>query len=219
MSFREKCGLVLAAAGLGSRFGSDEPKQFQELNGKPLYLHALEAFQGQIGEAVVVVPEGWEAGILHQIQSRLPGMKAKVHTGGATRQESVSRGLSRLSSNIEFVLVHDAARPFITPSLIERIVNDTRRYGACIPVIPVSDTVKRVECGFVECTLDRQTLFLAQTPQGFEVKKLRNALGKAEEVGYKATDESSLLEQLGERVRVVEGEIRNIKVTWARDLK
>jgi 2-C-methyl-D-erythritol 4-phosphate cytidylyltransferase len=218
MSRQEDCGLVLAAAGLGSRFGSSEPKQFWELNGKPLYLHALEPFQNQVGEAVVVVPQGWDGRILDQIRSLLPDMPVQVHTGGTTRQESVFRGLNRLSSCVEFVLVHDAARPFITASLIERVLNNTRKYGACVPVVPVRDTVKKVENSFVECTIDRQALFLTQTPQGFELKRLQKALEKAEEAGYLATDEASLLEYVGEKVRVVEGEIQNVKVTWSEDL-
>jgi 2-C-methyl-D-erythritol 4-phosphate cytidylyltransferase len=143
MSRQEDFGLVLAAAGLGSRFESNVPKQFWEVNNKPLYLHALEPFLDLVGEAVVVVPGSWENKISAQLHSLLFDTPIRVNRGGSTRQESVSHGLCSLSSSTKYVLVHDAARPFISAALIELVMSGTRKWGACIPVIPVRDTIIR----------------------------------------------------------------------------
>lgn len=219
MSRQEDFGLILAAAGRGSRFGSEVPKQFWELRGKFLFLHALEPFLDLVGEAVVVVPESWEKKISAEVDSLSSYPPVRVHTGGRTRQESVHRGLSRLRSSSHFVLVHDAARPFISPSLIELVMKETRKYGASVPVVPVRDTVKVVRDGLVVRTIDRRSLVLTQTPQGFALELLRKASETAQAEGYQGTDEASLIEYIGEDVHVVEGESENIKVTWAQDLE
>lgn len=212
-------GLVLVAGGLGSRFGSNVPKQFWEIDGKPLYLRALEPFMDLVVEAVVVVPAGWEKKISGQVRSLCPRIPIQIQAGGFTRQESVSSGLKKLSSDTEYVLVHDAARPFVSSGLIEIIVQNTRKHGACIPVLPVRDTVKMVEDSIVVRTVDRRPLHLTQTPQGFELQLLMRAVETAQAEGFQGTDESSLVEHIGETVHVVEGEAHNIKVTWLEDLR
>jgi 2-C-methyl-D-erythritol 4-phosphate cytidylyltransferase len=219
MILQEDFGLVLAAAGLGSRFGSGVPKQFWELDDRPLYLHALDPFLGIVAEAVVVVPSGWVDPVSAQIQSLAAATSIRIQLGGSTRQESVLAGLQRLTSNCRFVLVHDAARPYISVGLIESVMSDTRIHKSSIPVVPVRDTVKRVEHDVVIRTVDRRTLYLTQTPQGFERQLLQRALDAAANKGVQGTDESSVVEDLGETVHVVEGETGNIKVTWPEDLR
>ena len=212
-------GLVLAAAGLGSRFGSGVPKQFWELEDKPLYLHGLELFLELVGEAVVVVPADWVSKVSDEIRELSLPTPIRVQEGGSTRQESVYNGLQKLDSGAEFVLVHDAARPYVSLSLIEAVVRNTRKHGACIPVVPIHETVKLVEESAVVRTIDRQALSLAQTPQGFRLEMLKRAFAKARAEGVHGTDESSLVENMGETVHAVEGETNNVKVTWPGDLR
>lgn len=219
MILQEDFGLILAAAGLGSRFGSGVPKQFWELDGRPLYLHALDPFLDVVAEAVVVVPSGWVDKISAQIRSLSVRTPIRIQEGGATRQGSVSAGLQKLTSNCRFVLVHDAARPYVSAGLIESVVNGTKMHKSSVPVVPVRDTVKVVEHNVVVRTVDRRTLCLTQTPQGFELKLLQRALNAAASEEVQGTDESSIVESLGETVHVVEGETGNIKVTWPEDLR
>ena len=211
-------GLILAAAGAGSRFGGDIPKQFSRMRDKPLYLHALEPFLEFLEEAVMVVPEAWQGRVQEQIESLPYRAKLLLQAGGRERQDSVYRGLRRLSDSVEIVLVHDAARPFVSRDLIARVVEETRRGGACLPAVPLRDTVKEVSSRQVVRTLDRDHLRLAQTPQGFEINLLRKALKQAQKEGFCGTDEASLVERLGSPVYVVPGEPENIKVTWKEDL-
>ncbi len=211
-------GLILAAAGSGSRFGTSVPKQFTELQGRPLYIHALEAFTAHCQDVVIVLPETWKAKVHSQLSEIESSVRIKLEIGGSTRQESVGKGLHRLNPEVELVLVHDAARPFCPPNLIDRVIEGVRRTGACVPVVPVSDTVKELEHGRVVRTLDRSTLGLAQTPQGFSAELLRRAFDQALETGFNGTDEAMLVEQLGESVEAVPGHAGNIKVTWKGDL-
>ncbi len=211
-------GLILAAAGAGSRFGGDIPKQFSSLRGSPLYLHALEPFVEFFDEAVMVVPEAWKERVEKQIRSLPYRGKLILQAGGERRQDSVYRGLSRLSDSIQIVLVHDAARPFVSMGLIARVVEQTRQSGACLPAVPLPDTVKEVASHRVVRTVDRSRLRLAQTPQGFEINLLRRALERAQKDVFYGTDEASLVERLGSPVDVVAGEPENIKVTWKEDL-
>lgn len=211
-------GLVLAAAGTGSRFGSDLPKQFTEFQGKPLYLHALERFSTFFSEGVVVVPEEWKDHVESQVQ-RLPyGDRLMIEGGGRQRQDSVGNGLERLSEIIDIVLVHDAARPFVSAAVISRVIDGARRQGACIPALPVSETIKEVQEDTVVRTLDRERLQLIQTPQGFARDLLKTAFDKAIKDGFYGSDEAMLVERLGMRVLVVPGEPENTKITWREDL-
>ncbi|MGH9339162.1 MAG: 2-C-methyl-D-erythritol 4-phosphate cytidylyltransferase [Acidobacteriota bacterium] len=210
-------GLVLAAAGSGSRFGAQIPKQFTLLQGKPLYFHSLEAFSPFLSEGVLVVPAGWENQVREQIQPLSGSDKFKVALGGAERQDSVVRGLEELSEAVEIVLVHDAARPFVSPALIRSVIEGARRHGGCVPVIRISETVKEVEASRVVRTLDRSRLRLAQTPQGFRRDLLKMALEKAIKEGFYGTDESSVVEWFGSPVHMTDGEAGNVKVTWKED--
>lgn len=211
-------GLVLAAAGTGSRFGSETPKQFALLRGNPLYLHALECFTTFFDQAVIVVPSSWKEEVAKHIQSLSYRDKLTLVVGGATRQDSVRRGLHHLSQAVEIVLIHDAARPFAPLDLISRVIGVTRKHGACVPVLSVTDTVKEVSEELVVRTVLREGLVLAQTPQGFDVSLLKRAVAKAEKDGFYGTDEAALVERLNEPIHIVSGDKVNIKITEKEDL-
>jgi 2-C-methyl-D-erythritol 4-phosphate cytidylyltransferase len=211
-------GLVLAAAGTGSRFGSNIPKQFTPLEGKPIYLHALECFIEVIDEAAIVVPDDWIEEVQKQVQDLPYVGKLILEPGGPQRQDSVYQGLGRLSDKIEMALVHDAARPFPSSNLISQVIDGTRQHEACVPVLPVGDTVKEVRNQQIVRTLDRNSMVLVQTPQGFKMSLLKLAFESAIKEGFYGTDESTLVERLGIPVHVVPGEGTNVKITWKEDL-
>ncbi|MFZ0431006.1 MAG: 2-C-methyl-D-erythritol 4-phosphate cytidylyltransferase [Acidobacteriota bacterium] len=209
--------LILAASGSGSRFGAEIPKQFLSFEGRPLYLHSLERFSDSVGSAVLVVPADWVERVREEVRSRR-APRICVIAGAQTRHGSVERGLYALGPEVEFVLVHDAVRPFVSPALVGKVSEGMRRFDACIPVLPVSDTVKEIADGAVVRTIPRESLGLAQTPQGFHVALLRRAFEQSRADGVLGTDEASLVERLGARVHVVPGDPDNAKITWRRDL-
>ena len=207
-------GLVLAAGGAGTRFGSPIPKQFLPLDDRPLYQASLLRFAPLVDEVAVAVPADWVERVEGQLrQLRLP-CPAHAVAGGRQRQDSVYQGLLSLGDAVTRVLVHDAARPYISTALISAAIEAVRRHRACVPGLAVSETVKEVEGDWVERTLDRSRLRLIQTPQGFERALLKTALETAIKDGFQGTDEATLVERLGVRVRVIDGEPGNIKVTW-----
>jgi 2-C-methyl-D-erythritol 4-phosphate cytidylyltransferase len=212
-------GLILAAAGSGSRFGSQIPKQFLRMGGERLYRLALDPFLPFLDEAVILVPDDW----IETVRQELSGgasrdKKLQVVPGGRHRQDTVSRGLQLLSPPVEVVLVHDAARPFVDAPLIARVIRTVRRGSAAVPILKIRDTVKEVVSGRVERTLERERLGLAQTPQGFPAEVLREAVRQARQDQFYGTDEASLVERIGVEVQAVEGDPRNLKVTFEGDL-
>lgn len=209
----------MPAAGSGSRFGTDLPKQFIPLRGKPVYLHALDVLAPFCGQCVLLVPSGWEERVGSEIQGLPYRDRLLVEVGGPERQDSVYRGLKRLSDRVRVVLVHDAVRPFVSPGLVTRVIEGARRYRACIPTLPVKETVKEVREGKVIRTVERQGLHLVQTPQGFQAQLLKEAFEQALRDRFYGTDESMLVERLGVPVHTVEGEAGNIKITWKEDLR
>ena len=148
----------------------------------------------------------------------MPKVKAVV-AGGKSRQESVNMGLNALSDQVKLAAIQDGARPLITWQVIDRVVRAANSYGAALPCVPVKDTIKIGDGGVVKSTPDRATLFAAQTPQVFDFDLLRAALKKAEQDGFSVTDDASAVEYLGMKVKIVEGDERNIKVTTPMDLK
>ena len=218
----DKWGLILAAAGLGSRMGKTRPKQFLRVNDQLLYLHSLNAFLDLVDEAIVVVPKDWVENVTEELcgtfQSSLD-CRITVIEGGDSRQRSVGSGLEALSSEIGSVMVHDAARPLVGTELILRVMEGVRKQGACIPVLSVTDTVKLIESGYILKTVERDSLALAQTPQGFKVDLLKEAYQLVARPGFQGTDEAFLVEKLGVKVMVVEGDTSNIKVTRKDDLE
>jgi 2-C-methyl-D-erythritol 4-phosphate cytidylyltransferase / 2-C-methyl-D-erythritol 2,4-cyclodiphosphate synthase len=217
---RVRTGVVIPAAGSGTRMESSTPKQFLELGGKPLLVHSISAFAGCdfIAQVVVAVSEEHYDTALQMLSHHLPGNpKLVVITGGRRRQDSVKNGIGALDTTIEVVLVHDGARPLVTRGLIERCYREILEHGAAIAAVPVKDTLKRTDADLqVSATVDRDTLWQAQTPQGARKELLEKAYGHIGEADV--TDESMLLEKAGIPVRLVTGEETNFKITRKEDL-
>ena len=212
---------IIAAAGAGTRMASDRPKQFLLLAGAPIIFHTLKPFEQceSIHEVIVVLPAEESAGFVSLAGKYGLRKVARVVPGGITRADSVKRGLMAIrSATAEIVAVHDGVRPFVTVEEIDRTVAAARMDGAAILVAPATDTIKQVSDGSVVKTLDRSTLRRALTPQCFQYELLRQAYQRADVNDPSLTDESALIEQLGQRVSVVEGSARNIKITSAEDL-
>jgi 2-C-methyl-D-erythritol 4-phosphate cytidylyltransferase len=212
---------IIAAAGAGIRMASDRPKQFLLLAGTPVIFHTLKPFEEceQIHEVIVVLPAEESAGFLSMAGKYRLRKVARVVPGGATRADSVKRGLMAIrSATAEIVAVHDGVRPFVTVDEINSTIAAARSDGAAVLVAPVTDTIKQVSDGSVVKTLDRGVLRRALTPQCFRYELLRQAYQRADVNDPSLTDESALVEQLGKRVTVVEGSSRNIKITTAKDL-
>jgi 2-C-methyl-D-erythritol 4-phosphate cytidylyltransferase len=216
-------GLVVAA-GAGTRLAVDDadgvPKAMRPLGGVEMFARSLAAFDGARGieGSVLVVPPLWMEFTLERVLGRFQRPIEMVQ-GGETRQRSVHAGLERLGADVEAVVVHDAARPFVTPGLIERALDGLGRADAAICAIRVNDTVKRVEGDRVVETLDRSTLIRVQTPQAFRLRILREAHADAMRSGVEATDDAGLIERVGGTVAVVPGDETNMKVTTGQDLE
>lgn len=213
-------GVVIAAGGLGTRLGGRLPKQFRSLGSVPILTATVSHFvrHPRVRAVVVAAPPG-HLERARRVLARLPGrVRPTVVPGGPTRQASVAAALAALPADVSLVVVHDAVRPFITRSLVDRVVAAARTTGAAVCAWPVAETIKRVRGGLVEATLDRSELWAVQTPQVFRAALLREAHDKARRDGVTGTDDAMLVERLGQPVRVVPGSPDNIKITTAADL-
>ena len=211
---------IIVAAGRGTRLGAAAPKQFLDLGGQPMLERALSPFEAtdQVTQIVVVLPAATAANPPAYLVNR--GPRVVTAAGGPRRQDSVACGFGLVSPDAEIVLVHDAARPFATRALVDRVIAAARAHGAAVPAIAATDTVKRATPaghGLVASTLPRNEVFLAQTPQGFTRALLARAValaaGEAE-----ATDEATLVEREGVPVHLVEGDPDNVKITGEADM-
>ena len=212
------CGAVIVAAGTASRMGGID-KVMALLDGEPMIVRTVRTFQNcdAVKEIVIVTRED----LIPKITS-MCGKFDKVRAvviGGKDRAESVRNGLRMLSGQVKLAAVQDGARPLITEAVIDRTIRAAHTYGAAAPAIPVKDTIKIVEGGIVSTTPDRTTLKAIQTPQVFDIDLLKGALKKAEQDGAVITDDCSAVELMGFKVRIVEGDEHNIKVTTPMDLK
>lgn len=207
---------VIVAAGAGKRFG--ERKQFVFLKGKPVLEWTLEAFNDhpEVDSIILVLPDEED----RKHYSHRYGKITEIVRGGERRQDSVWQGFRLIDrAATEVVLVHDGARPFPGRDLITRVIAGAREHGAVVPVVPTDDTLKEVEDGVVKRTLDRSRVFRAQTPQGFRLAVLQDALEAARKDRFYGTDESLLVERHGHRVVTVPGEPGNIKITNPKDIR
>lgn len=212
---------IILAAGRGTRVGSRQSKVLLSVAGRPLILHTLERFGRcrEVGKAVLVVPpEAVEDYETLLAPGRPAALEITVRPGGARRQDSVGAGLAGLDPDCGFVVVHDGARPFAAPDIIDRCVREARRGRSVTAAVPARNTIKTVLRGQVRETLPRQDLWETQTPQAFPVHLLRDAYAKAEREGVEATDDAMLVERLGVPVGIVEGSSTNLKVTYPEDL-
>jgi 2-C-methyl-D-erythritol 4-phosphate cytidylyltransferase len=210
---------IIVAAGRGERMAAGLPKAFLELAGEPLLLRSARAFEAarSIDTIVAVVPEGW----VDRARAFLEPLSKvmAVVPGGERRQDSVLEGMKPAPDGFDgVVLVHDAARPFVSAALIDRTVEAARRTGAAVPVWAVADTLKRVSDDRVVETVDRTALASAQTPQAFRFALLGRAYEAAFRDRVTVTDEAMAVERLGERVAAVPGEAINRKLTTPEDL-
>lgn len=214
----KKCGAVIVAAGSASRMQGID-KILTPLAGKPVLGRTLTAFQScdAVAEIVIVTRPDLILAVT-DLSKAFPKVKAVV-AGGKTRQESVRAGLSALSEDCALAAVQDGARPLVTWQLIDRVIRAANTYGAAAPAIPVKDTMKAVKGGLVESTPDRSVLYAVQTPQVFDTDLLKAALKKAQLDGANVTDDCSAVENMGMKVKIVEGDERNIKITTPLDLK
>ncbi len=213
---------IVVAAGKGTRLGGNQPKQFLELCGVPIIIHTLRQFERceEINEIIVVVPAESTAAFSSLAEKFAVRKLVRVVPGGATRAQSVRRGLDAIA-NAEIVAVHDGVRPFVSSDEIDSVVVAARATGAAILVAPVADTIKDIENGRVKRTLTRHDLRRALTPQCFSYDLLKRAYDQLDEVeraGVEVTDDSLLVERLGAEIVAVEGSSRNIKITEEEDL-
>ena len=209
---------VVVAAGRGARLGLDRPKAFANLRDRPLLAESLERLEASdwIDSIVVAAPAGWEEPVILLAEELGCGKVVESVTGGETRTASVRTALAKVSGDAVVVVVHDAARPVIPEDVIERLLTALNEgWDGAIPVLPLPDTVKRVEGDQVVETLDRDGIALAQTPQAFVATALREAAAGTNE----ATDCSALVEARGGRIKAVPGDARLVKVTEPGDLE
>jgi len=214
-----KVGAIIPAAGRGKRIGASVPKQFLEIQGRPLLHHTLMVFAScKLIDYVVLVMPRADMDEMGEDWLNKYEIVRKVVVGGEQRQDSVYNGFSSLEEGTDIVVVHDGVRPFTTPQMIIATVEAAQQHGAAITAIPVSDTVKQAADGFVIQTVSRDGLWRVQTPQAFQYGLLQQAFKKAKKDSYYGTDEGSLVEYLGERVKIVPGSELNIKITRKEDL-
>lgn len=221
-----KATVLIPAAGMGRRMGASISKQYLFLAGKPILAHTVALFEHhpQVDNIYLVVPEGDIDYCQQEIVEQYGFSKVKsVVAGGKERQDSVLNGLKALERDgldqLERpILIHDGARPLFDSSVLTQLIDIVAKWGACAVGVPVKDTIKDVEDRQIMGSPDRKRLWHAQTPQAFQYGLLRQAFTRAEEDGFCGTDDASLVERIGHRVQMLEGNYRNIKVTTPEDL-
>lgn len=219
-------GVVIVAAGQGTRIGGATPKQFLEIAGVPMLLRSVRPFarHPSVAHVVVVLRPGDAAAPPAWLLPHA-GEMLTIAAGGAERADSVAAGIAVLPASCDVVLVHDGARPFVDAALIDRVIEAARAGHAVVPALAVSDTIKEMDSGDptrILRTVPRERLRRVQTPQGFPRRMLEDAHAQAKSAqrgGVKATDDAALVEQAGGIVRIVEGDPSNLKVTTTEDLE
>jgi 2-C-methyl-D-erythritol 4-phosphate cytidylyltransferase / 2-C-methyl-D-erythritol 2,4-cyclodiphosphate synthase len=212
---------IIAAGGAGRRLGAGKPKQLLDIGGGSMLHHSVQAFlrHPRVSEIVLVKPAG-PLSVFLDLDGLDPARVAVLRTvdGGERRQDSVAQGFDAVSPSADVVLIHDAARPFVSAALIDQTIDAAASHGAAIAALQSKDTVKRVDAGVIVDTIAREQVYLAQTPQGFrrDVLAAAVAVGRS---GVEATDEAALAERAGYRVHVVDGDPANLKITTQEDLR
>ena len=218
----QKTIAIIPAGGAGRRMAAGQAKQYIRLRGRPILAHTLQAFEDSrlIDEIILVVPETDVPRVRRNIVDAFDFKKVTaVIPGGRERQDSVRNGLGSVGDDCRVVVVHDGVRPFPSFGLIRRVVEEARRGRAAVAGVLASDTVKRADPGGIVLeTLDRQELWLIQTPQAFPVAMLKEAYRRACDENYYGTDDASLVERAGYPVVIIPGDSRNIKITTREDL-
>jgi len=219
---------ILPAAGLGTRMGSELPKQFLELEGAPILIHTLRRIAScdSISEIIVATRGDEIARLEERVRRESFRQPIRVVKGGDTRQESVAAALDHVPDDTELVVVHDAVRPFVTREQVSRVIEEARKCHAAILGVPAMDTVKEVkratlpeDVALITATIPRERVVLAQTPQVFATRVLKDAFARGKADGVSASDEAGLVERLGQDGHVVQGSERNIKITRPSDME
>lgn len=214
-------GVVLLSAGVGKRMGANIPKQYLKLLGLEIALHSLDVFlECGVKEIAIVCGEEWRS-LFEEHLAKYSGPKPEVKYtgGGAERQDSVKNGLAMITT--EFVAIHDAARPLVTPAEVKKVVAEAREYGAALLAVQTKATVKQAAPGddmLVAATPNRKLLWEAHTPQVIRADLLRRGFDLAAKDNLEVTDDVSLVEALGEPVKLTQGEYTNLKVTTPEDI-
>ena len=209
---------IITAAGSGRRFG--EAKQFKKLHGKPLYQYSLDIFVKSrlFDEIILVIPNSNKEKVQRKVKRKY-GSQVSLVIGGLNRQDSVKNAIQNSNSKVDLVVIHDAARPFITKTLIEQCVSACETSDGAIIAMQPHDTIKFSKNNIVEKTIDRSNIWMAQTPQAFNKHKLLEAYSTTEFDDLVVTDESSLMEKLGYKIMIVPGTVKNFKITTFDDWK
>jgi len=219
---------IIVAAGKGSRMQESIPKQYLEIHNKPILYHTILKFylNPLISKIIAVIPSNDDKYYINNIISSIYKSlnnkkilkKIEIVKGGSTRQNSVFNALKKINNTQNIVLIHDGVRPFVKQIHITKCIQTAVKYKASILAIPASDTIKKAEQNEIFETLDRTNLWLAQTPQAFDYSLILNAHKNAQDKGFDATDDSMLVEKIGQRVHIVKGDNLNIKITTKEDL-
>ncbi|MBN2089336.1 2-C-methyl-D-erythritol 4-phosphate cytidylyltransferase [candidate division KSB1 bacterium] len=213
---------IIPAAGKGLRFGGKVNKQFFEVQGHPILFYTLRAFEASdlIREIILVVPEDWieiiSESVIHKYKFK---KNYQILAGGKERYHSVQNGLNAANSQTEIVLIHDAVRPLIRTSVIDRAITACEKFQAVVLGLPLKDTIKIVQDGFVKNTVDRSLLWSIQTPQVFNFELLRMAYQRIDKLNIPVTDDAMLVEASGVPVKIIEGDPINQKITSPEDLE
>ena len=212
---------VIVAAGKGIRMNDAVRKQYLPLAGRPLLVHSLTLFEdcNLINKIILVVPEDDFDYCRNNI---LPMLKRKINlvAGGKERQDSVYNGLIAVGENNGIVIIHDGVRPFANKEMLESSIKGAKKHGACIVGVPIQDTLKKISIlNNIEKTIERNNIWLAQTPQAFRYEIIRKAHENAKLKKYTGTDDAFLVEQIGSPVKIVKGNKNNIKITTREDLR
>ena len=212
---------VFPAAGASRRMGGDTNKNFLKLMGEPILIRTLKTFSKvERVNFLIVVVSAHEIETVEQLLSATPELKPwRVTVGGSERQYSIANGLKLLPDDAQIVLVHDAARPLVTVQTIDNVIDAAELFGGAIAAVPAKDTIKVIDAdNFVRYTPPRKDLAVVQTPQGFRREILLRAYEKAADENFLGTDDSSLVERLGVRIKIIDGGYHNIKVTTPEDI-
>lgn len=217
----ENIGIIIPAAGQGQRMGKKINKQFLNLLGKPILYHTIKSFVdwGKAAEIVVVLNTEEFDHFNDKIKRFFSNMDTRIITadGGKSRKESVYNGIKSLKKDVEYVMIHDGARPLITVDLIESTYQAVKKFEAVSCGVKVKDTIKIVDESFSRKTLNRDSLRAIQTPQAFKTDLIISAHENFSKDA--ALDDASLVEELGKKVYIISGDYNNLKITSAEDLK
>lgn len=218
----DKVVALIPAAGMGKRMGKEGKKQFLLLGNMPVLAHTLKVFEGidEVNEIIVIAPAGEEGFCLNEIVEKYRIHKVtKVVPGGKERQDSIYNGLRVVSNETACLIIHDGVRPFVSRDTIKKSIELSKEADGVIAGVPVKDTIKRVSKDmFVEATMNRSQLWHIQTPQAFKYKIINEAYNKAYLDNFRGTDDAALVERLGYKIRVIQDNYDNIKITTPDDM-